>query len=204
MRHSALHIRFGVSKVGADAVGTSLPLSTTSESGKVLVEEAEKLGRKILVGHHRRFNPYTIQAKNIISRGELGQILAIQGTWTCLKPKDYFEGSTSWRKSSANGGGVVLINLVHDVDILRYLCGDVVKVYCQRGPSTRGFDVEETGAMVLTFESGAVGTFVFSDAVASPHSWEGATGENPMMPFTGQTVYTFFGTKGTFSIPQLT
>ena len=61
------------------------------------------------------------------------------------------------------------------MDLLRYLCGDVVKVYCQQGPSTRGFDVEETGALVLTFKSGAVGTFVFSDAVASPHNWEGAS-----------------------------
>lgn len=64
---------------------------------------------------------------------------------------------------------------MHELDLLRYFMGDVAKVFCQGGISTRGFEVEETGAVVLSFKNGAVGTFIFSDAVASPCSWEGAS-----------------------------
>ncbi|KAF5360003.1 hypothetical protein D9758_007616 [Tetrapyrgos nigripes] len=180
---NATHVELGLKMVrnGIDVL-VEKPLSTSVDSARVLVEEVERLGRKIAVGHHRRFNPYTIQAKRMFAEGKLGQI---QGVWTCLKPLSYFNSpATSWRKTPGNGG-VILINLIHEVDLLRYLCGDIIKVYCQQGKSTRGFEIEET------------------DAVASPHNWEGATGENPTMPYTGETVYTFFGTKGTLSIPQL-
>ncbi|KAF8916066.1 hypothetical protein CPB85DRAFT_1559819, partial [Mucidula mucida] len=109
----------------------------------------------------------------------------------------------------------------HPDPLLRYFLGDIVHVYCKKAVSTRPFDVEETGAVLLTFGNGAVGTCIFSDAAASPHSWEGASkflvfslnihfklilwtaGENPNIPHTGETAYTFFGTKGTVSIPQL-
>ena len=61
----------------------------------------------------------------------------------------------------------MLINLVHDLDLLRFFFGNIVRVYCEKGASTRGFEVEETGACTLKFATGAVGTFVFSER-ASP------------------------------------
>jgi predicted dehydrogenase len=148
-------------------------------------------------------------------------VLAVQGLWTALKPPAYFEPPTAWR-AEEESGGVVLINLVHDLDLLRYLLGDVMRVYCEKGVSTRGAPAEETGALTMVFRSGAVGTFVFSDAVASPHNFEAASqsishfiqaqradgivhtaGENPMIPYKGECVYTFLGTLGTMSFPEL-
>lgn len=70
---------------------------------------------------------------------------------------------------------MILINLVHDLDLMRYLFGDIVRVYCENGISTRSFSVEETGALTIKFASGTVGTFIFSDAAASPHNFEGAS-----------------------------
>lgn len=52
------------------------------------------------------------------------------------------------------------------VDLLRHLFGNIVRVFCELGPSTRGHDVEETGACTLKFENGMVGTFVFSEYVS--------------------------------------
>lgn len=46
---------------------------------------------------------------------------------------------------------------------MRYLFGDIVRVYCEPGASTRGHPVEETGACTLKFASGTVGTFIFSE-----------------------------------------
>ncbi|KAF9068902.1 hypothetical protein BDP27DRAFT_1223524, partial [Rhodocollybia butyracea] len=167
------HVPLGIKLVNAGIhVLVEKPLSVTVESGKSLLVENIKPGcGRILVGHHRRFNTYVIQAKKMIDEG---RILAVQGTWTLLKPLSYFSSPTSWRKELGSGG-TILINLIHELDLLRYFMGDVVKVYCERGHSIRNFEVEETGAVVLSFKNGAVGTFIFSDAVASPHSWEGAS-----------------------------
>lgn len=56
-----------------------------------------------------------------------------------------------------------MINLSHEIDCLRYLFGNITRVYCEVGASTRGFPVDETGAVTLRFGSGVVGTFVFSE-----------------------------------------
>ena len=98
----------------------------------------------------------------MIDSGSLGQILAVQGQWTALKPHSYFDAPTDWRKDPKTGG-VVLINLVHDIDLFRHFFGNITRVYCELGSNTRGFEVEETGAITLKFASGTVGTFVFSE-----------------------------------------
>ncbi|KAJ6625119.1 quinate utilization oxidoreductase QutH [Mycena sp. CBHHK59/15] len=200
---NATHVPLGMQMVrgGVHAL-VEKPMSTDIESGRQLVAAAAQTQHKILVGHHRRFNPYVVSAKRLLDAGSLGRVLAVQGLWTTLKPASYFAPPTAWR-AEAGSGGVILINLVHDLDLMRYLFGDVVRVYCEKGASTRGFAVEETGALTMVFKSGTVGTFVFSDAAASPHCFEAATGENPMIPYNGRDVYTFLGTQGTASFPAL-
>ncbi|GAA5862457.1 hypothetical protein JCM8547_002071 [Rhodosporidiobolus lusitaniae] len=200
---NATHVPLGVQLVEA-GIHTLVekPFSTDVESGRRLVAAERGSSARLLVGQHRRFNPYIVNVKALLDSGKLGKVLAVQGVWATLKPADYFEGSTAWRKV-AGTGGVVLINLVHDVDLLRHMLGDIVRVYCEKGVSTRGHEAEETGAVVLKFASGAVGTFVFSDATASPYNFEAATGENPLMPQESQPIYTVFGTSGSFSFPEL-
>merc|ERR1711939_350783 len=121
-----------------------------------------------------------------------------------MGPLSYYEPPTAWRKDPKSGG-VILINLVHDIDLLRYLAGaDVERVFAELGASTRSdHPVEETGAVTLRFSNGIVGTFIFSDAAASPWNFECSTGENPTIPKTSQPCYQFLGTRGSFSLPQL-
>ncbi|GAA5908684.1 Gfo/Idh/MocA family protein [Sporobolomyces salmoneus] len=179
------------------------PLSTDVSSGKVLLEVERSSQAKILVGHHRRFNPYVRNMKRLLDSGLVGEILAVQGQWSACKPLSYFQAPTEWRQDPSAGGGPILINLVHDIDLFRYFFGNITRVYCEIGKKTRGFEVEETGAMTLRFVSGIVGAFVFSDASASPGHFESATGENPLMPQLGEPVYSVLGTTGSFSFPEL-
>ncbi|KAI5803689.1 hypothetical protein EDC01DRAFT_762596 [Geopyxis carbonaria] len=181
------------------------PLSVSSAACTTLLAAAAASRTPLLTGHHRRFNPYLTAARHSILTGTLGRILAISGLWTTLKPLRYFTASGAWRKLPGSGGPV-LINLIHEIDCLRYLLGDdIVRVHVERGaPNTRAeHAVEETVALTLRFRGGAVGAFVLSDAAASPYNWEHATGENPGMPRTGQNVYTLVGTRGSMCVPEL-
>ena len=67
----------------------------------------------------------------------------------------------------------------------------------------RGFDVEDTSAVIMEFDSGVLGTVTISDTVAAPWSWELTAGENPAYPKTDMACYMIGGTKGSLSVPDL-
>jgi predicted dehydrogenase len=92
----------------------------------------------------------------------------------------------------------------HEIDIFRYLFGEITRVFHEPGPKLREYEVEETGAVTLRFVSGTVGTFVFSDTALTPFTFEGATGENPdLIGWSGSDVYRVMGTKGSIELPSL-
>ncbi|KAL2065502.1 hypothetical protein VTL71DRAFT_3172 [Oculimacula yallundae] len=164
------------------------PISTSIPEGLELIAAAREKGVKVLVGHHRRFNPYLLAAKKALDENSLGQIVALQGTWCLRKAASYFNDVGEWRRGES--GGTILINLVHEVDLLQYLLGPITPV-------------------ILKFQSGVVGTFVLSDAAPSPWNFEGGTGENPIIPrveenFGACGFYRIMSTRGSLSVPDLT
>lgn len=181
------------------------PLSADVTESKALKMFAEQQNVKILVGHHRRFNPFIVEAKRNLHK--VGDIIAIQGTWTLRKPENYYT-IAPWRTDSKTGGGVLLINLIHDIDLLQYLFGPIEKVYAEllKKQRTEFPNVDEGACLTLKFRSGIAGTFICSDNVVSPFNFEAGTGENPTIPFHEglEGFYRVFGSKGTLSIPDLT
>ncbi|THC98789.1 hypothetical protein EYZ11_001768 [Aspergillus tanneri] len=187
------------------------PISDTVASGRDLLEFAsqqEHRHLRILVGHHRRFNPYVRKTKEIIDSGSLGRIIAVNGLWTLFKPDDYF-AAAPWRRSSSSGGGVIPINFVHDVDILHYLFGPIVRIHAEKTLHQRqdpSHDAEEGAAIIIRFASGVVGTFLVCDATPSPYNFESGTGENPLIPKMdgGADFYRVFGSEASLSVPDMT
>ncbi|KAH7140938.1 hypothetical protein EDB81DRAFT_692490 [Dactylonectria macrodidyma] len=178
------------------------PFCTDIASGKALVEHLRETKVKAIVGHHRRFNPYMVKAKEIVSSGALGNVVAINGIWATYKPLDYFDAPAEWRKGKT--GGVILINMIHEVDLLHYLFGPIVRIHAEKTISQRGFEAEEGAVLTIRFKSGAVGSFIVSDNLPSPYNFEAGTGENPLIPKSGQDFYRIFGTDGSLSVPDMT
>ncbi|KAJ9668050.1 hypothetical protein H2201_001856 [Coniosporium apollinis] len=177
------------------------PISIDIPSGQDLIQHAASLNLHLLIGHHRRFNRYIITTKRLLTSQSLGRIIAVSGLWTLYKPPSYFDAPTEWRRTAS--GGPILINLIHEIDILHHLLGPIVRVSAEATPSQRGHEAEEGAAILLRFASGAVGTFVLSDAVPSPYNFEAGTGENPTIPVTGQDIYRIFGTEACLSVPDM-
>ncbi|GAM35780.1 hypothetical protein TCE0_017r04370 [Talaromyces pinophilus] len=131
----------------------------------------------------------------------IGTVIGVSGVWASLKPPEYFQGNGEWR--GGLDGGVILINLIHEVDLLQYLLGSIQRVYAEKAPSIRNHEAEEGLAATFRFQSGVVGTFLALDNAASPFNIEAGTGENQeLYPFSGQDCYRIFGTRGTLSIPD--
>ena len=173
------------------------PLSSDIKSALKIVEYSKKQKTKILTGHHRRHSKIIQKAKRKIESGNLGKIIASHATCWLFKPDNYFN---SWRKSL--GGGPLLINLVHDIDIMRYLIGEIERVQCFESNSIRGGDTEDTAVVILKFENGSLGTLSVSDTIVSPWSWELTSKENPIYPHQKQTCYWIGGTHGSLELPE--
>ena len=164
-----------------------------------LVQMAEAKGVALLTGHHRRHNPLMQKAKEIIDSGTLGRILIVNAMFWLFKPDEYFD--IPWRR--ARGAGPVFLNLIHDIDNLRFLCGDIDAVQARESNAVRSNAVEETAVILIEFKSGVLGTASVSDSVVAPWSWEMTTGENPAYPRTGETCYLIGGTHGSLAVPSL-
>jgi predicted dehydrogenase len=175
------------------------PVTDTVASAQVLCEAVRRAGVPMLVGHHRRHNPKIKVARDMVLGGELGRLTAVVAMWLLKKPDPYFD--VAWR--SAPGGGPVLINLVHDIDNLRFICGEIVAVQALTSNGVRGFVVEDTAALLLRFANGALGTVTVSDATPAPWNWELSSGENAAYPRQDQPCYLFAGTKGSLSVPTM-
>lgn len=176
------------------------PISTHSDDAIALVNQAHRANVPVLVGHHRRFNPLVKRAHQIIKDGSLGEVRAIQATCWFYKPDEYFE-KAPWRKRK--GAGPISVNLVHDIDLLRYLVGEIASVQTLATPSVRGFENEDVAAMLLRFVNGAVGTITVSDSIVAPWSWEHTSREYSVYPVTFEKCYLIGGSKASLSIPDL-
>lgn len=176
------------------------PVADQVDAGRRLLDAVERTKIPMLVGHHRRHNPRIKAVHNAVAEGRLGRLTAVVGLWLLKKPDDYFDVAT-WRKEE--GGGPILINLVHDIDNLRFICGEIVEVQAQTSNAVRGFAVEDTAALLLRFRNGALGTVTLSDATPAPWSWELTSGENSAYPRNDQPCYLLAGTRGSLAVPDL-
>jgi predicted dehydrogenase len=195
-----MHVENALEAIAAGmAVLVEKPIADDVADATRLVEAAEQAGIPLLVGHHRRHNPLIQEAKKAIESGRLGQIVAVHGTCWFYKPDDYFD--VAWRREK--GAGPVFTNLIHDVDLLRHLCGEVVLVQAMDSNTRRGNAVEETAIILLRFANGVLGTVTVSDTIVAPWSWEFTAGENPAYSHTPESCTMIGGTRGALTVPYL-
>lgn len=175
------------------------PVAGTLQDAQELQDALQGTQVHSLVGHHRRYHAPVQQLKACLSEGLIGQVVNVSLLWAMRKPDAYFDGN--WRTA---GGSPVMINLVHDIDVLRFCIGEIIQTAALRGAPLRATDRIESGAIALAFENGATGTISFADTTPSPWGFEAGTGENPNIGTTRQDMMWITGTKGAISFPSMT
>lgn len=177
------------------------PITSSYADAERLLELISSRKAKAIVGHHRAHSPLMAAAKSVIEEGRLGRLVALQGSAIFHKPPEYFEAGP-WRREL--GGGPVLINLIHEIGIMRSLGGEISAVQAMASDAVRRFPVEDTVVVNLRFRNGALGTFVLSDTGASARSWEQTSRENPVYPYyADEDCYSITGTHGSLNVPTM-
>jgi len=178
------------------------PIATSVADGLALASAAREAGVPVLIGHHRRHSPFIQRGREIVRSGALGELVAATGLALFHKPPDYFDAAP-WRRERGVGGPI-LINLVHVIDDLRVLAGEMVAVRAMVSNARRSFDVEDSAAIAIRFADGALGTVLLSDVAASPWGWEQNSSEDDAFShYKNIDSYQLVGTRAALGVPTL-
>jgi predicted dehydrogenase len=197
-----LHVEGALECIAAGVpVLVEKPVADSLAGAARIVDAGKAAGVSVLTGHHRQHSPIMTTAKAIIASGRLGRVVGIVGTAIFYKPDPYFDDNGGWRRKP--GGGPTMLNLIHEVNQLESLIGDIVAVQAFSSNAARRFPVEDTAAIIFQFAGGALGTFLLSDTAASARSWEHTSQENKEYPTYDEDSLHIAGTLGSLSIPTM-
>ncbi|HEY5584748.1 MAG TPA: Gfo/Idh/MocA family oxidoreductase [Ruminiclostridium sp.] len=160
------------------------PMDIALNRADCMINECRKFGVKLSVISQHRFDTVIQILKEAIAEGRFGKLLMATSRTIWYRDLDYYTVH-AWRGTSANGGGALMNQSIHYIDLLQYIMGDVKSVsgVCET-LYHKSIEVEDTGIAIMKFESGAIGMI------------EGTTIAYPGL-YSELNIY---GEKGTISI----
>jgi predicted dehydrogenase len=162
---SGLHAEHAMAAAGRGLhVLVEKPLDVSTERVDRLLEECEQHGVTIGVIFQDRTAPHLAWLRDRIAAGDLGRLLQISAELRWYRPPEYYAESL-WRGTWAlDGGGALMNQGAHTVDLLLWLGGDVDHVSATMRTALHSIEVEDTAVAFLEFDNGAVGTLEVTTA----------------------------------------
>jgi UDP-N-acetyl-2-amino-2-deoxyglucuronate dehydrogenase len=156
---SGLHAEQGIAAAQRGLhVLTEKPIDTSTARADRLIAEAARGNVTLGVIFQDRMKPDIVRLKALIDAGRLGTPVLASASVRWHRPPEYYSGS-AWRGTAAlDGGGALMNQGVHTVDLLLWLFGPVRRVFGKVTTRLHAIEVEDTAVAVLEFESGALGT----------------------------------------------
>jgi len=162
---SGLHAEQGVAAAAQGLhVLVEKPIDITASRADALIGAAAKADVRLGVILQDRFKPGPIAMKQVLQEGRLGRPILVDAKVPWYRPPEYY-ATSRWRGTLALDGGGALINqAIHTLDLLIWLLGDVARVQARTSTLLHRIEAEDSGAAILEFACGALGTFTFTTA----------------------------------------
>lgn len=156
---SAMHADFAVKAMEAGKhVLVEKPIDITVEAAQRIEEARIRTGMTAGVIHQNRNNAVMKPIKEAVDAGRLGKMVLATFAVKWYRDAHYYIG---WHGTwEMDGGGSLMNQAVHTVDLMQWLMGDVVSVHSTMGIYNHDIETEDMTASVITFKSGAAATFV--------------------------------------------
>jgi UDP-N-acetyl-2-amino-2-deoxyglucuronate dehydrogenase len=133
------------------------PMAVEVAEADTMIAGAEAAGRILAVNFQQRFRPAIASVRQLIDAGELGSLLRVLCVEPWFRPAVYYR-SASWRGTWAGEGGGVLMNQApHTLDLLCYLAGLPSKVWGWTRTVVHAIETEDTAQAMLEYANGASG-----------------------------------------------
>lgn len=146
------------------------PLAISREDARAVVRAQKEAKVKICVISQLRFSPSVQAVKQAVKQGEFGKMILGSLSMRYHRSEEYYQKG-NWRgRWSSDGGGALMNQGIHGLDLLCYICGPVVAVHAFYKTLLHDIEVEDTLCAILEFENGALGTLEASTAVKPGHA----------------------------------
>jgi UDP-N-acetyl-2-amino-2-deoxyglucuronate dehydrogenase len=133
------------------------PLDITADNMTRMIAACRKANVKLGCVFQRRLTPASIVAKQAIDAGKLGKLVLGDAYQKSYRSPQYYK-SAGWRGTWAiDGGGALMNQGVHGVDLIQWLMGDVQSVFAYSSALVREIEVEDTAVAVVKYKNGAFG-----------------------------------------------
>lgn len=155
---SGLHAEHGIAaaKRGLHVL-VEKPIDTSTDRADALIAACESARVKLAVFFQERTSPDILKLKRAIDAGELGKPILVSASVRWYRPPEYYKNSR-WRGTRAlDGGGALMNQGIHTVDLLLWLFGEVSSVWSRAVTGLHEIEVEDTVVASFEFSSGAIG-----------------------------------------------
>lgn len=139
------------------------PMALTGADAQKMIDVAHEQNRKLFVVKQNRFNPPIAELKRVLMEKRLGKILSVQINCFWNRNEDYY-ASSDWKGKLDLDGGTLFTQFSHFIDLVFWLFGDMrpMAVISRNDMHYNIVEFEDSGAILLEFESGAFGTIHFT------------------------------------------
>lgn len=163
---SGLHAEQGIAAARCGLhVLVEKPIDITIERADLLIGECDRAGVKLGVCFQDRVAPDICHLKQLVDAGRLGKPILVSARVKWYRPPEYYSGSR-WRGTWAlDGGGALMNQGVHTVDLVLWLLGHAERVYARAITALHDVAVEDTVVATVEFASGAIGTLEAATSV---------------------------------------
>lgn len=154
---SGLHAEIGIAAAQAGKhVMVEKPMAMTLKSADELIAACQKAKVKLAVIHQNRFNKSIKLMRQALEAGRFGKLTHGQATVRWNRNDDYY-AQAPWRGTKLQDGGVLMNQSIHNIDLLQWMFGPVESVFGYTATNLRKIEMEDVGAAVIKFKSGAIG-----------------------------------------------
>jgi UDP-N-acetyl-2-amino-2-deoxyglucuronate dehydrogenase len=160
---NGLHAKQGLAALRAGHhVLCEKPMCLLTSDGMAMIAAAQKANKKLFVVKSTRYNPAIAALKQLFDNGQIGKVYSFQLNCVWNRPNAYY--ADNWRGSLDLDGGTLFTQFSHYIDVLLWLLGDVADVKGFRtNMAHQGIiEFEDTGALALKMQNGAIGTLHYS------------------------------------------
>ena len=148
------------------------PMAVQIREADAMIAAAQQNQRLLAINFQQRFRPEVEAARQLITTGRLGEIQRVTQVEPWLRTVAYYK-SAGWRGTwQGEGGGVLMNQAPHSLDLLCHLVGMPKRVVAWNRTLRHSIQVEDTSMAMLEWENGALGTLFFSTAEAGPRRIE--------------------------------
>lgn len=142
------------------------PLDVTLERIDAIIEECGRNGVKLNCIFNNRYRPGNIFFKKAIDQGRFGRLINANMSVRWYRTPEYYKLSSWHGKAALDGGGALMNQSIHYVDLLLWFAGEVESLHAYKDALLHSYiDVEDTAAAVVRFKNGAIGTVLATTSV---------------------------------------